>query len=181
MLINQQQVFGRLPTKKVHGQRITDSPTANAIAFLRYHVHPYAKERKNVNLKFLDVGCGSGANTIYFGEFGYNVFAIDCSETAIAKTKKRMRLTLGEEGGHVRAEIGNFVQMQFKDNYFDAILPDGVFYYGNSNSFISAVNESFRVLKNNVILRVYTKSDRDFMAIKDNDIYNDTFLIKGGI
>jgi ubiquinone/menaquinone biosynthesis C-methylase UbiE len=158
-----------------------DYPTPNAIAFQRYHVKPYAEEINNGSLYFLDIGCGSGANTIYFAGFGYNVFGIDCSDTAISKTLNRIR-TLEPSKGlcDVKAEVGNFLQMQFNDIYFDAILSDGVFYYGNEVSFKAAVMESFRVLKKNGILRVYTKSARDFMAIRKNEVSNHTYEVKIG-
>jgi ubiquinone/menaquinone biosynthesis C-methylase UbiE len=153
-----------------------DFPTSNAIAFNRYHVQPYSKEINNEKINFLDIGCGSGANTIYFAGFGYNVSAIDCSAEAVQKT---IDLTK-QVGVDVNVKVADFRDMPFDDNSFDAILSDGVFYYGDEASFITAIKEVYRVLKVNGILRVYTKSNRDFMTIKSNKVSSNTYLIKSG-
>ena len=156
-----------------------DFPTANAIAFNRYHVNPYAKEKKEKNLgdlTFLDIGCGSGANVVYLGGFGYDISAIDCSNKAVQKTLNNAK----QVGIGVNAEIADFKNLPFDDNSFDAILSDGVFYYGDESSFKTAVKEAYRVLKKNGLLRVYTKSNRDFMAIKSNRVSINTYMIKTG-
>lgn len=46
------------------------------------------KERKS--LKFLDLGCGTGANTIYLAQQGCRVIAVDASPTAIEKTRANL-------------------------------------------------------------------------------------------
>ena len=156
-----------------------DFPTANAIAFNRYHVNPYAKEKKEKNLgdlTFLDIGCGSGANVVYLGGFGYDISAIDSSTEAVQKTLNNAK----QVGIDINCYIADFKDLPFDDNSFDAILSDGVFYYGDESSFKTAVKEAYRVLKKNGLMRIYTKSNRDCMAIESNKVSVNTYMIKTG-
>ena len=46
------------------------------------------KGRITPEMKVLDAGCGSGRNLVYFLRSGYEVFAVDESEEAIAQTRR---------------------------------------------------------------------------------------------
>ncbi len=65
-------------------------PSEQVIRFVARNF--YKKEREKV--KFLDFGCGAGANTWYLAREGFDVYAFDGSESAI----NRARFFLESEG-----------------------------------------------------------------------------------
>lgn len=48
-------------------------------------------KEKNQAVKILDFGCGSGVNTLFFSENGFNTIACDISRTGIENAKKKLR------------------------------------------------------------------------------------------
>jgi SAM-dependent methyltransferase len=96
------------------------------------------------NLRVLDLGCGTGKNSIFLAERGSAVTGVDISETALDYAAKRSK-EANLEIEFLRASIGN--QLSFKDNSFDLIL-DVV----SSNSLSDAerqvyVTECLRLVK----------------------------------
>ena len=154
-------------------------PTANAIAFYHYHLIPYAKKlasQNRGNIKLLDVGCGSGSNAIYFASKGFQVSGIDCSQIAVKKTLDRANIV----GQIVNIEVSDFKSLPYANNSFDFVFSDGVFYYGDELQFVNSIKESYRVLRKKGVIRVYTKTNKDFMAIKSNEVSSNTYLVKKG-
>ena len=92
-----------------------------------------------MGVDILDIGCGSGANAIYYATLYFNVTASDCSVEAIRKTKD----TSNQVGVDINTKISDFTKLSFDNDSFDAILSDGVFYYGNESTFSEAINESY--------------------------------------
>jgi|GEM_PF-3335394 ubiquinone/menaquinone biosynthesis C-methylase UbiE len=148
-------------------------PTANALAFYRYHVSPMM-EQNNGRLKILDVGCGTGANTIFFSENGCEAHGCDVSKDALLEAETRVKEY------SVNFTECSFTNLNYDDNGFDVVFCDGVLYYGSEKSFEDGIHEMYRVLKKNGVLRVYTKSNNDVWADSKNKTLDDTYQVEKG-
>ncbi|HUO57607.1 MAG TPA: class I SAM-dependent methyltransferase [bacterium] len=72
----------------------------------------------------LDVGCGTGENTLFLASKGHSVFGVDLSATAIeqAQTKARTRKQ------DVEFHVGNALQLASLNRVFDTLLDSAVFH-----------------------------------------------------
>lgn len=86
----------------------------------------------------LEIGCGNGRDSIYFGKQGHNVTGIDISPDAVRIAKKNNKLN------NVQFETGNAERLQFEDNQFDAIYSLSVLH---STNLTKSIKELSRVLK----------------------------------
>ena len=104
----------------------------------------------------LEIGCGSGAQTIDFIHKGAQVTAIDISDESVALTKeflKKHNLTAIVQ--KVNAE-----QMKFSSNSFDIVYINCVLMHADQDK---TVKESLRVLKSGGIL-VFKESLKNWIA-----------------
>lgn len=88
------------------------------IEFLAF-MSEYFWEKKD--LKFLDLGAGTGASTLWLSERNISVVAVEMAETACGLIKRRL-------SKNSCAEIvnSNILDINFEKNSFDAILALGV-------------------------------------------------------
>lgn len=119
--------------------------------FLKYHgmIAPSAKLIQHLfghiprHGVILDLGCGEGRNSLYLSQVGYSIIGIDLS----FKATRVMKNNFFEEelkglilGGDARA-------LPLASESLDGILAHHLFDHLNSQSFKTAVDEAFRVLK----------------------------------
>lgn len=102
------------------------------------------------NKKLLEIGCGSGYQTILFASKGAQVTAIDISKESVNATR-----ALCKKNNIQNAEIKQMAAelLQFKDNTFDRIYINKVLLHTDKDRVIS---ECFRVLKKGGII-VFTE------------------------
>jgi len=111
-------------------------------------------------MRVLDAGCGSGRNLVYFLRSGYEVFGVDESEAAIAKTRQlaaSLQPQLPPENFRVepveKMSFGNDVKRVLQianteDTGFDLVLSSAVLHFARDEQHWQAmVNEMWRVLK----------------------------------
>lgn len=89
-------------------------PTEHVIRFVARNY--YKRVRKDV--KILDFGCGTGANTWFLAREGFDTYAFDISESAIGKLNGRMESDLLK----VNAIVCDGLHVPYPDNHFDAII-----------------------------------------------------------
>ena len=94
-------------------------------------------------LKVLEVGCGTGANLVFFAELGHRVSGVDGADEAIRKAAglfKEKKLT---------AELltGSFCELRFPDHKFDIVVDRGALTCVGKDDFKRAFFEVQRVLK----------------------------------
>ena len=82
-------------------QRQAKYPTEN---FVRFVARNYYDVSARDTIKFLDLGCGAGANTLYLRNEGFNVIAVDNAECSLA---------------NLHADI---LDLNFETERFDCIL-----------------------------------------------------------
>jgi len=99
------------------------------------------------DMRILDAGCGSGRNLTYLLRSGYDVYAIDRSETAIQELQRLADL-LAPKWLKEQARVEAVEQMSFADASFDFIISSAVLHFAeNEEHFDQMVDELWRVLK----------------------------------
>ncbi len=101
------------------------------------------KWKEEGKIKLLDLGCGLGRHSILFSKLGFDVTAIDLSETAVEFTKRRMI----EENLNFNIQKADMQELPFNDNTFDAIWSYMVISHTDSKGFKKIIDEIKRVSK----------------------------------
>jgi ubiquinone/menaquinone biosynthesis C-methylase UbiE len=87
------------------------------------------------NIRILDLGCGGGNNTWFLAREGFTTYAFDGSSKAINLAKEK----LIKEGLSANFKQGNFINLPYKDNFFDAVIDD----YAVEANNVSDINKTF--------------------------------------
>ena len=111
------------------------------------------------NTKFLDLGCGNGADTLYLIERGYKVISVDYSKEAVYNINHNIK---GGEGKILDMNE----KFTFKDNSFYIIIADICLHFFNEEKTIHIMNEIKRILNKGGLLisRVSSVNDKHFGA-----------------
>jgi tellurite methyltransferase len=98
-------------------------------------------------MRILDAGCGSGRNLVYFLRAGYEVFAVDESNAALAQTR-RMAAELAPHLPQDNFRAEPVERMSFPDASFDVVISSAVLHFASDEQqWYSMVKEMWRVLK----------------------------------
>jgi len=129
--------------------------------------------RKHDYKKILDLGCGTGRNTLFFAQEGFLVYALDASKTGILITKKK-----AEKLGllNINYKVADIKHTSYPDNYFDAIICILVLSHGLLKDNQEAVDEIYRILKPRGMLVTEFMSIKDASYGRGNEIEANTFL-----
>jgi len=120
--------------------------------------------------KILDLGCGTGRNSLFFAQHGFEVFSSDiCKEsTEILKDKLyKKRIS------NISVHNFNFKDILFEDNFFDAVLCVSVLHHARISEIERGLSEIYRVLKSSggLIFDILSKDDLSYglgEAIEEN-------------
>lgn len=97
--------------------------------------------------KIIDGGCGFGKWVVYLSKLGYDIIGIDNNELSIQKLK--------EYDSSLNVELGDILNLDYPDNYFDAYISMGVVEHFEEGP-LAALNEAHRVLKPNSLIFLST-------------------------
>ena len=96
-----------------------------------------------VNGDILDVGCGTGENSIYLAREGFKVVGVDFSSSAIQEAKKRAE----SRGVNVSFEVADALKLQELGCTFDTII-DSFLFHGFTHrqrlSFVQSLSLAIR-------------------------------------
>ena len=95
----------------------------------------------------LDLGCGLGRHALWFAQSGFNVTAVDVSDSAIAALRKRVG-----ENTRVRIVKGAYSEDLFSEGSFDLVLAWNVLYHGGRDDFRRAIRLTHKWLKRDGLL-----------------------------
>lgn len=137
-------------------------------------IKKYAKIfRKNKYKIVLDLGCGTGRNTIYLAQQGFSVYALDASKTGIAIAKKKTQ-ELGL--ANIKYKVADMKHTPYPNNYFDAVVCIFVLSHGLLKDNEDAVDEIHRILKPKGMLVTEFMSVKDKTCGKGKKIEENTYL-----
>lgn len=120
-------------------------------SFLKYpadwiiRFHDMYLKRELPTGKVLDFGCGSGNNSIFFVEKGYDVYGIDIAEAALPLIEevfkdKNLKYEVRDKFKIISPDS---TRLPFEDNFFDFILSNQVLYFFPSQESIKDICREF--------------------------------------
>jgi len=101
----------------------------------------YSADRSKV--KFLDIGCGTGAAAWFLAREGFTVFGVDGSETAIKIAKERF----AKENLAGEFKVGDIVKLDYPNNFFDCVVDVSALQHNTPENIKNILQECKRVLK----------------------------------
>lgn len=125
-IIHSKQEWGKYPAEHV----------------IRFMARNFYNEKRDT-IKILDFGCGGGCHTWYLAREGFDVYAFDGSESAIKRTQER----LAEDGLQAHIEVADALELQYENNFFNAVIDNVAIYANRQENIIIMYNEIFNMLK----------------------------------
>ena len=120
----------------------------------------FASELRREKAKtVLDLGCGAGRHAILLGKEGFQVAALDVSETALKTLDVRVKAGSISSVLLVKHEMG---KLPFIEEYFDGVISTNVLHHGKSVEIKKTVDELYRVMKPGALAFVIALSSSDF-------------------
>lgn len=99
------------------------------------------------NGKVIDGGCGFGKWVIFLNKRDYDIIGVDNNKFSINKLK--------EYNNSLKVELGDILNLNYPDNFFDAYISMGVVEHFEEGP-TAALNEAYRVLKPNGVIFLST-------------------------
>ena len=93
-------------------------------------------------IRVLEVGCGPGANVLYFAREGFNIYGIDGSAQALRRCEQRLSL----EGLSANLSKGDAMTLPYEDSSFDLVVDVECIYANDLNDSQAIIAECVRVL-----------------------------------
>lgn len=107
----------------------------------------------------LDLGCGTGRNSIYLASHGFNLYACDISSTAIEIAEANSQEL---DIKNIKYDIEDMYSLTYSNDFFDAILCVWVQGHGLRDEIKKSIYEQFRVLKEGGMIIT------DFVTVEDD-------------
>ena len=146
-------------------------PDEQVIRFMK----KYYRDSKNVTV--LDFGCGGGRNTLALINEGYNVIAMDYTESAIRMTKEKCH-KFGVEDVQIIQNSG--FEIPLSPNSVDAVVADGSFCYYSKQDTIKITENLHRVMKNDALLWTLFRTRNDSLYAKGKQLDEGLFEMSDG-
>lgn len=127
--------------------------------------------------RVLDLGCGPGRHSLYLASKGFDVIALDVSETALSYLADQTMKTGTNKIVLVKHEMSS---LPFVDGYFDAVVSTNVIHHGTVLEIEKTISEIFRVLRRKGTALITTISDGDYKFGKGTVLEERTFICNEG-
>ncbi|MHA2104763.1 MAG: class I SAM-dependent methyltransferase [Candidatus Hodarchaeales archaeon] len=105
----------------------------------------------------LDIGCGTGENSLIFAKLGYSVTGIDSSPKAIELASKK----LNKNGLKLKFQVRNALNLANLVEKFDTIIDSGLFHIFSDIDRKIYIENLYQVLKSGGSLFILCFSDRE--------------------
>lgn len=136
-------------------------------------VLPLLKEREVKDV--LDLGCGVGRHSLLLAEQGFQVRAMDGSESGLAFLEKEA----DKRGISLETKLAEMTQLPYADSSFDYILAWNVIYHGNLSVVTRVISEITRILKPGALFQGTMLSKRNFEVNSGHQLSYNTFINQG--
>jgi len=125
----------------------------------------------------LDLGCGAGRHSILLGKQGFQVVALDISETALKTLDGRLKAASIANVALVRHEMSD---LPFIDGYFDGIICTNVLHHGRLVEITRAIGEIRRVMRKGASTFIVALSVADFRKGNGKKLEPNTYVFTEG-
>jgi len=123
------------------GKQLNLYPFSDVVSYVK---RLYSQELKSgKKLKALELGFGAGNNILFLAKEGFETFGIEGSKSACIFAQDQLKLN----GLNAQLEVGDFVQLPYKDNFFDFVLDREAIYCNKPQDIRKIIKEVCRVLK----------------------------------
>ena len=129
---------------------------------------------KKCETPILDLGCGSGNDTLYLTERGFKVIACDYSDVALEQIQQQIK--------DVKTKLVDISQpLPFESMSFDLIIADLSLHYFDEQTTFKIMEEIKRILKpnGNLLARVNSTADLNYGAGQGEKIENNFYFVDG--
>lgn len=138
----------------------------------------FASQLKEANARtVLDLGCGAGRHAILLAKEGFQVAALDVSETALRTLVSRLK---DGSPGNVLLVLHEMGQLPFIDDYFDGVVSTNVLHHGKSVEIKKTIDELHRVMKPGAFAFVIVLSSSDFRKGTGAKLERNTYVFTKG-
>ncbi len=138
----------------------------------------FAEDLKREDARtILDIGCGAGRHSILLGKQGFQVVALDISETALKTLDDRLKVASVANVALVKHEMWD---LPFIDGYFDAVICTNVLHHGKLVEIKQVIREVHRVMRRGAIAFVVALSTADFRKGNGKRLEPNTFVFTSG-
>ena len=125
----------------------------------------------------LDLGCGAGRHSILLGKAGFEVIALDISETALKTLEDRLKTASIENVTLVKHDMW---ELPFIDDYLDGVICTNVLHHGKLVEIKQAIREIHRVMKKGASAFVVALSTADFRRGNGRKLEPNTYVFTEG-
>ena len=138
----------------------------------------FANDLKREGAKrVLDLGCGAGRHSLLLGKDGFQVVALDISETALKTLEDRLKTASIDSVTLVKHEMWD---LPFVDDYFDGVICTNVLHHGKLIQIRRATKEVHRVMKKGASAFVIALSTADFRRGNGRKLEPNTYVFTKG-
>ena len=127
--------------------------------------------------RVLDLGCGAGRHSILLSKTGFQVVALDLSETALKILEDRLKTVSIDNITLVKHEMR---ELPFMDNYFDGVVCTNVLHHGKLVEIKRAIREVHRVMRKASMVFVVALSAADFRKGNGKMLERNTYVFTKG-
>lgn len=141
-------------------------PSENVVQFV------FRNFKRDGMTRVLDLGCGAGRHIVFMANEKIVPYGVDYSSEGVDYTKGLL-LNGGYSDYISNISVSSLVQLPYEDDFFDGIICYGVLYYMNYEEIRKAVNEIYRVLKQDGKGMIVVRNTEDYRCNLEKCIKTD--------